>query len=634
VSETLTLARARPERTALAHPLSPSDFTPHAGLPGPPSLMLAGLDVAAVSAQTIDAPPAEVRARVDALADEAWIARFTDRERAGTLAREALELAQAHGYTSGMGLALRTLGTQRYYFHSDYEGALEMLRRALSLLDQGGEVRGRADVLNGVGHVYLRRGEHVEAARLHLDALEIQRATGDAIGESNSLSHLGHAAYLVGDYGSSLEYHQASLALREQTGDRAGVGYSLINIGIIHGQLDEPERVQDHMLRALQILEQDDPQAAAVCLANIGNAYADQGRHDEGLDYLQRAVDRLHAVGHADESSCVSDLGRIHQARGDDEEARRYYLRALELARGRDARIYQPEILIRLGGLEARRGEVDAGLAHLHEALAIAEAQGARQQVYAAHEALSRVHEIRGEAVKALEHYRAYHHAWRDVFSTEANLRIQSALLRGEVRQSRREAEILRQKNEALSVADQEKARLLDQLRTQAAELERQTREDSLTGVFNRRHLDRLLDAEWERALRFGRALTVAMLDLDRFKQVNDRFSHAVGDEVLRVVARILRDNTRGVDVVARYGGEEFCLVLVETRKDEALRLCNRLRELVAGYDWASIHPHLVVTTSGGLASIDEADTPDDLLGIADARLYTAKHAGRNRVFA
>ena len=590
--------------------------------------MHTGLDAVSLEPSTT----AGVLARVDALVDEAWIIRFTDRERAEGLAREALELAEAHDYPAGTALALRTLGTQRYYFHSDYEGALELLHRALSLLDQAGEVRGRADVLNGVGHVYLRRGEHVEAARLHLAALEIQRATGDVVGESNSLSHLGHAAYLVGDYGSSLEYHQASLALREHTGDRAGVGYSLINVGIIHGQLGEPERVREHMLRALEILEADDPQAAAVCLANIGNAYADQGRHAEALEYLERAAEELRAIGHADEASCLSDLGRIHQARGDDPAARAYYLRSLQLARSRDARIYQPEILIRLGSLEARLGDVEAGLAHLHEALELAEAQGARQQVYAAYEALARVHEIRGEPALALEHFRAYHHAWREVFSTETNLRIQSAMLRGEVRRSRREAEILRQKNEALSHADEEKARLLEQLRTQAAELERQTREDALTGLSNRRHLDRLLDAEWERALRFGRALTLAMLDLDRFKGVNDRFSHAVGDEVLRIVARILRDHTRGVDVVARYGGEEFSLVLVETRKDEAVRLCDRLRERVQGYDWSVIHPDLEVTLSAGLASIDEADTPEELLGIADARLYNAKHAGRNRV--
>src|SRR5688500_13594864 len=267
--------------------------------------MLVGFDDDVPSIDPSTPSAADVRARVDSLVDEAWIIRFTDRARAEALARQALELAEGCDYLAGMGLALRTLGTQRYYFHSDYEGALELLRRALSLLDQGGEVRGRADVLNGVGHVYLRRGQHVEAARLHMDALEIQRATGDPVGESNSLSHLGHAAYLVGDYGSSLEYHQASLAIREQTGDRAGVGYSPINVGIIHGQLGEPDRVQDHMARALQILEHEDPQAAAVCLANIGNAYADQGRHQQALEYLQGAADRLRGVGHADEASCL-----------------------------------------------------------------------------------------------------------------------------------------------------------------------------------------------------------------------------------------------------------------------------------------------------------------------------------------
>jgi diguanylate cyclase (GGDEF)-like protein len=208
-------------------------------------------------------------------------------------------------------------------------------------------------------------------------------------------------------------------------------------------------------------------------------------------------------------------------------------------------------------------------------------------------------------------------------------------VVRAEVQQTQREAEILRERNEALTRADEEKARLLDQLREQAAELERQTREDPLTGVSNRRHLDAHLAAEWERAVRFGRPLTVAMTDVDHFKAVNDRFSHAVGDEVLRTVARILRESTRGVDGVARYGGEEFCLVLVETRADEGARLCDRLRERIAAYDWASIRPGLSVTVSIGVAGLHEgADAPDALLAAADMRLYAAKHAGRNRVCA
>jgi diguanylate cyclase (GGDEF)-like protein len=124
------------------------------------------------------------------------------------------------------------------------------------------------------------------------------------------------------------------------------------------------------------------------------------------------------------------------------------------------------------------------------------------------------------------------------------------------------------------------------------------------------------------------------MLDLDRFKQVNDRFSHAAGDEVLRTVARILRENTRGVDVVARYGGEEFCLILVETRLDEGAQLCERLRACIEAHDWSEVRAGLAVTVSAGVAGLHEADAPDALLAAADVRLYAAKHAGRNRVCA
>jgi diguanylate cyclase (GGDEF)-like protein len=290
--------------------------------------------------------------------------------------------------------------------------------------------------------------------------------------------------------------------------------------------------------------------------------------------------------------------------------------------------------MIRLGALCLRQGEVEAGMGHLHAALRLAQSQEARQHVYAAHEALAEAYERQGDTARALEHHRAFHAVWRDVYGTETNVRIQNVRVRAEVEQTQREAEILREKNEALTRADDEKARLLEQLRVQAAELERQTREDALTGVFNRRHLDTLLATEWERALRFDRALSVAMLDVDHFKQVNDRFSHAVGDEVLRVVARILRENTRGVDVVARYGGEEFCLILVETRVDEGAQLCERLRARIEAHEWSEVRPGLAVTVSAGLAGLHEADDPDALLAAADVRLYAAKRAGRNRVHA
>jgi diguanylate cyclase (GGDEF)-like protein len=579
--------------------------------------------------------PGDLRQRIDALNDEAWRLRFSDHGRAEALAHDALSMAEADGYAAGMALSLRTLGVQSYYFRSDFDGALDRLQRAFVLLDQAGEVRGRGDVLNGIAHVRLRRGEHAEAIRLHLEALRIHRSTGDAIGESSSLHLLGIAAHASGEYASALEYNQASMALREQAGDNVGLGYSLINIGIVHGQFGDLESLLDYMQRALVIHEGGDPHAVIVCLMNIGNAYAELGDYDRALDYLLRASEGIVARGdHADRAHCLGVIGQVHERRGDDAEARSYFLQSLELSRRLGVRIYEPEVMIRLGVLCLRQGEADAGLAHLHAALRSAQRQEAREHVYAAHEALAEAYERQGDTARALEHHRAFHTVWREVYGTETNVRIQNVRVQAEVQQSQREAEILREKNEALTRADEEKARLLEQLRVQATELERQTREDALTGVFNRRHLDTLLATEWERAVRFGRPLTLAMLDIDHFKQINDRFSHSVGDDVLRTVARILRENTRGVDVVARYGGEEFCLILVETRLDEGAQLCERLRASIEAHDWSEVRPGLAVTVSAGVAGLHEADAPDALLAAADVRLYAAKHAGRNRVRA
>ncbi|HST58290.1 MAG TPA: diguanylate cyclase [Longimicrobium sp.] len=585
-------------------------------------------------------PPAVVlddalRSRIDALADEAWPIRFTDHVAAEALANEALRLAEAANYPRGIALALRTLGSQRFYVHSDFDDAEVQLRRALDLLHQAEEMHGQADVLHSMGSLHRRAGRQREAMRLYLQSLDLYRASGDRVGEAQAVGSLGSVYHLLGEYGHALEHYQFSLALREGIDDPPGIADSLVNIGIIHGTMGEPERAIEYILRALPI-QHGDPVRTAVCLVNLGNAHTDMGDDRRALEYLERGASQFAALDNeGEEASCLSDIGSIHERRGDDVQALACYERSRELLRRSGAHIYLPEVLIRLGALRLRMGEADAGLRDLHEALAIAESQGARQHVYAAHETLAAAYETTGDTARALEHHRAFHAVWREVYGTETNLRIQHAVVRAEVQQTQREAEILRETNEALTRADEEKARLLSQLQEQAAELERQTREDPLTGAFNRRHLDAQLAAEWERARRFGRPLTVAMVDADHFKEVNDRFSHAVGDEVLRTVARILRENTRGVDVVARYGGEEFCLVLVEATADEAVQLCDRLRGLIADYDWASIRPGLALTVSIGVAGLHEgADAPDALLAAADMRLYAAKHAGRNRVRA
>jgi len=156
--------------------------------------------------------------------------------------------------------------------------------------------------------------------------------------------------------------------------------------------------------------------------------------------------------------------------------------------------------------------------------------------------------------------------------------------------------------------------------------------EDSLTGLANRRQLDDRLVGMMEEARLRGSVITVALADVDHFKGINDRFSHAVGDEVLRCVGEILRGHCRTGDLAGRYGGEEFVLVFRGQDIGPAREACERVRRAVEGWDWASIHPHLRVTLSMGLATSRSFEQPQALLDGADHWLYEAKRHGRNQV--
>jgi diguanylate cyclase (GGDEF)-like protein len=185
---------------------------------------------------------------------------------------------------------------------------------------------------------------------------------------------------------------------------------------------------------------------------------------------------------------------------------------------------------------------------------------------------------------------------------------------------------------DSLEQANLQKSRLLEELQQKTTELQRQTREDSLTGLHNRRYLDDQLFHEFVRAQRYNRNLSVIMADLDHFKQVNDLYGHGIGDEVLKIVSQIFRDNCREVDFIARYGGEEFVLVLPETPSNGAILVCERIRQAVEDYDWDKLKPGLKVTLSLGIAYILKVESYKDMLHQADVKLYEAKKAGRNVV--
>ena len=169
-----------------------------------------------------------------------------------------------------------------------------------------------------------------------------------------------------------------------------------------------------------------------------------------------------------------------------------------------------------------------------------------------------------------------------------------------------------------------------------AEQLEREARTDPMTGLANRRYWTDWLTREFERARRYGQPLSCSLVDLDRFKDVNDAYGHDVGDTVLIEISRIMRRNVRPSDLLCRYGGEEFTILLPQTGLQGALQQAERLRRALEAGSMEAHHKVIHITASAGVAAFPGPGifTAEDLVRAADQAMYEAKRTGRNCVVA
>ncbi len=181
----------------------------------------------------------------------------------------------------------------------------------------------------------------------------------------------------------------------------------------------------------------------------------------------------------------------------------------------------------------------------------------------------------------------------------------------------------------ALGEAHSELAQRNEELQDLADQLEAMATHDFLTGAYNRRKLSELVTAEVARAIRYAQPLSLLILDLDHFKQVNDVHGHEAGDTVLVAVAGVLDNTIRSTDSLARWGGEEFVVLAPALGISGAVTLAQRLRTAIAAQEIPGVGQ---VTASFGVAEVRPDDTPDTLLDRADQALYGAKENGRDRV--
>jgi diguanylate cyclase (GGDEF)-like protein len=511
--------------------------------------------------------------------------------------------------------------------------ALALASKAVALARGGGDSRREADATEAIAGAQLAMSEYPVALARYLDALAIWRALDDAPGIARCLQGIASVDIFVGDYALALgrleealrvaqggvataagadvqhrlgmvyarlgdltrarEFYEAALDRRRALGETAAAASSLNSLGVLLLRCGEqreelqPELAREDFRRARDLFDEalakadevGDPHLKALALGNIGSAVAFLGDLEQALALFHAQLDAVRAM-HArhDESLCLANIGEALRRSG-------RYAEALEV---------------------------------LEDSRRIGEQLQSKARMLRACLELSRCQEALGDHRGALANYQRYHRLDQAVRSEEAESKARNLTVQLAVQKVRGEADSYRAERDLLAAAN--------------VKLVVEAHEDALTGLANRRYLDANLEGLLSRSRSERRAFCVALADVDRFKSINDRHSHAVGDEVLRTVGRILRAACRPSDLAARFGGEEFVLALLDTPAEVARAVCERLRAAVADYPWRELRPDLAVTISIGLAEAKAHRDCTELLAAADARLYAAKHAGRNCV--
>ncbi|MDZ7802028.1 MAG: tetratricopeptide repeat-containing diguanylate cyclase [Trueperaceae bacterium] len=504
-----------------------------------------------------------------------------------------------------------------------YEAALERAAVVATSLDDPTQQR-EAHRLALQAAFYLGR---LDEARRH--GYEALRIATDELGSEARASAHNDLAVTFGVDGLH-EYALEHLWQALQESERAGLpaeGGPLNNLGNVYLQLERYDEAVAMFDRATHRFEEVGDEAnATLARANVGRAHGLANRPAlaiPALDGALEAFERLDRLDHV--AATWAKLGRAHGMAGADERAKQAFERAMALHEAGHGTHYARDTRFWYGVWALEHGTLDEALTHL-EVLAGEDAANDAFERFDALEPLSRAYEAVGRTTDALTTLRRHVALDRRLRGRAADAAVRVRLLELELG--------LHGDHEVARMRSVELERANADLRLQARRLEELSVTDQLTGLANRRALDQRLRQEVANAQRHGRPFVLALLDLDRFKEVNDVHSHEVGDRVLARVAALLVGNLRASDVAARWGGEEFALLLPDASLADATHSLARVRRALSGAPWSDLAPGLNVSASVGAVASGEVDDPADLLRVADRRLYRAKSGGRDRTVA
>ena len=499
---------------------------------------------------------------------------------------------------------------------SGSQRGLPEVEKAIALLQAVDEPQLLAEALQMRGDIHSLLGEQAKAMLDFQRARAAYRASGiDREVESLMLS-IAVAYRRMGDWPQAQRYFTAAVKRMQDKGDWESVATNLNELGYLHGESGAPEKALASFREAERVaIKHDDAHNVNAARLGIAESQIALGQPDAALNMLRQA-----RAGYAAE----------HDASSED------------------------MLLMITGQALARRGQHAEALARYEQALPLIQQDGNERYLAMLFKAQAASKEALGQAGAALADYKRY----TDLqMKLQGKMRLeQSRMLEYEYeirlrdfenRQLRAEATIKQQEVAALEALRRWQwlaiglgvllMTLLALLAWRQWRKSRRLRDltllDPLTGVANRRGIEREAARAIGGATRPGDSVSLLILDLDHFKAINDRHGHAAGDRVLRAAADAWHTVLRGCDPLGRIGGEEFVVVCADTTLEQAMVVAERLREATAALRFDDIDAALRVTVSIGVAQSQRSgDTHEGVLARADAALYRAKQRGRDRV--
>ncbi len=517
----------------------------------------------------------------------------------------------------------------------DYAAACEDARRLVASAQAQADDRLLAEALEVLSFALSHCGEALQALAAGLEGAALAARELDARLEAACRFSVGYAYLALGERADALAAFEQALALLAGEDEPALEARVLHVAGWTLKEIGRPDEGRDFAVRGLaRARAVDVPPVAIDAMVSLGDieltiaAGMPESPEREVVlaradAVLEQAVEEAQAAGCTNlEARAAGNRAQIAGLRGDHEACRVYHARVLETFLKLGDVSGAIETLLHLAESDHALGHHGVAAVHLRRCLGMCEQHGTRGYAIRAHDGLAAIAEADRDLAAALHHVTAARRLEREESGDRAVRSGELLRLRAMAEEAGREAARLREHTQTL-------ARLSDELQREREMFATQALLDPLTTLANRRALERAVAAlEHEDPAVMN---AVAMADIDGFKAINDRFGHAVGDEVLRRLARLLEDFSRDADLVCRFGGEEFVLLLPAGGARAAPAVMERIRQAVERSRWDEVADGLTVTVSIGVAIGPAAETAC-LLERADARLYEAKRAGRNRV--